>query len=172
VQLQEGADASAHRASAASRSRSSAHLSTVTTSTDAAPRESALQHWLVPDNQQRYWAVWTSIFTLSACFVFAFMAGNFAVYQQSPTYAQYHKDSQMPVQVQWGPKSLEQWLKFWQTTPYNTFDVGYLMNWGARCGGSSSSQDAPGFLQYRVTSCSCYCLRFRKLRCLWGMSVR
>jgi hypothetical protein len=165
VQLQEGADASAHRASAPSRSRSSAHLSTVTTSTDAAPRESALQHWLVPDNQQRYWAIWTSIFTLSACFIFAFMAGNFAVYQQSPTYAQYHKDSQMPVQVQWGPKSLEEWLKFWQTTPYNTFDVGYLMNWGARCGSSSGIQDAPRLI---VPGCSCYLLAWLQA----AMSVR
>jgi hypothetical protein len=97
VQLQEGADASRHRA------RSSAQLSTAATSSDAAaangPRESVLQHWLVPDNQQRYWAIWTSVFTLSAAFIFAFMAGNFSVYQQSPTYSQYHSGSQMPVQV-------------------------------------------------------------------------
>lgn len=100
VQLQEGADASPHRA------RSSAQLSTAATSSEAAaaaaangPRESALQHWLVPDNQQRYWAIWTSVFTLSAAFTFAFMAGNFAVYQQSPTYSQYHSGSQEPVQV-------------------------------------------------------------------------
>lgn len=101
VQLQEGADASPHRA----RSRSSAQLSTAAASSEAAatttnsPRESALQHWLVPDNQQRYWAIWTSVFTLSAAFIFAFMAGNFAVYQQSPTYSQYHSGSQEPVQV-------------------------------------------------------------------------
>lgn len=129
IELQEGADASAHRASTASRARSSTQLSSSHTT---APRESALQHWLVPDNRQRYWAVWTSIFTLAACFIFAFMAGNFAVYQQSPTYKDYNKQSQMPLQVQWGPKALEGWLKFWQTTPYNSFDVGYLMNWGAR----------------------------------------
>lgn len=36
------------------------------------------------------------------------------------------------LQVTWGPRSLEQWLRFWQATPYNTFDLGYLMNWGAR----------------------------------------
>lgn len=36
------------------------------------------------------------------------------------------------MQVTWGPRSLEQWLRFWQGTPYNTFDLGYLMNWGAR----------------------------------------
>lgn len=36
------------------------------------------------------------------------------------------------LQVTWGPRSLEQWLRFWQATPFNTFDVGYLMNWGAR----------------------------------------
>lgn len=137
VQLQEGADASPHRASTNSRGRSSTQLSSSTQAAAVAAaaggRESAIQHWLVPDKRQRYWAIWSSIFTLSACFIFAFMAGNFAVYQQSPTYSEYHKQAQMPLQVQWGPKSLEEWLKFWQTSPYNTFDVGYLMNWGARC---------------------------------------
>lgn len=132
AQLQEGADASRFRSSSASRGRSSTQLSSTTSSSPAA-RETVLQHWLVPDKQQHYWAIWTSVFTLAACFIFAFMAGNFAVYQQSPTYKDYNKQSQMPLQVQWGPKSLEGWLVFWQTTPNNSFDVGYMISWGARC---------------------------------------
>lgn len=135
-QLQEGADASARRRGGSnSRGRSNTQLSSSTQAEAAAAggsRESALQHWLVPDKRQRYWAVWSSVFTLAACFIFAFMAGNFAVYQQSPTYRAYHKQAQEPVQVAWGPVSLMEWLKFWQTTPYNSFDIGYLMNWGAR----------------------------------------
>jgi hypothetical protein len=89
------------------------------------------------------------------------MAGNFAVYQQSPTYSEYHKQAQMPLQVQWGPKSLEEWLKFWQTSPYNTFDVGYLMNWGARCETHPrvhtpySCWRCTERLHQRVSSCSC-----------------
>lgn len=133
AQLQEGADAAA---AASSRGRSSTQVSTVTgiTSSNSASarRESTLQQWLVPDIRTRYWALWTSIFVLSACFIFAFMAGNFAVYQQSPTFKDYHRESQLPLQVQWGPVALEGWLKFWLTTPENSFDVGYLINWGAR----------------------------------------
>jgi hypothetical protein len=143
VQLQEGADASRFRSSSASRGRSSTQLSSTTSSSPAA-RETALQHWLVPDKQQHYWAIWTSVFTLAACFVFAFMAGNFAVYQQSPTYKDYNKQSQMPLQVQWGPKSLEGWLVFWQTTPNNSFDVGYMVSWGARCASTAASPELPG----------------------------
>jgi hypothetical protein len=71
------------------------------------------------------------------------MAGNFAVYQQSPTYKDYNKQSQMPLQVKWGPKSLEGWLVFWQTTPNNSFDVGYMISWGAR--------SAPFYRQPRAT---------------------
>ena len=97
VQLQEGADASPHRARQSSTAATSSEAAAAAAANGH--RKSALQHWLVPDTQQRYWAIWTSVFTVSAAFIFAFMAGNFAVYQQSPTYSQYHSGSQTPVQV-------------------------------------------------------------------------
>lgn len=145
-QLQSGADASPHRASSISNGRSqrsssaasglAGRRSTAMVATAGAGRpisESVLQQWLVPAKTMRYWALWTSIFTLGAAFIFAFMAGNFGVYTQSPTYADYNRGSStMPVQLQWGPEALLGWLKFWVSSPLNSFDVGYLMNWGAR----------------------------------------
>jgi hypothetical protein len=98
----------------------------------AQPSDSVLQQWLVPSHHTRYWALWTSLFTVVACFLFAFMAGNFGVYTQSPTFAAYNKGSSMPVQLQWGPQALLSWLRFWETSPLNSFDVGYMINWGAR----------------------------------------
>jgi hypothetical protein len=99
-------------------------------------QQQTLDHWLVPEiGNTQYWALWTSIFTLAACFVFAFMAGGFGTYQQSVTYMQYHNGttSQSPLTTAWGPESIRGWLKFWSSSPVYSFDVGYLMAWGARC---------------------------------------
>lgn len=62
------------------------------------------------------------------------MAGQYGTYQQSVTYMQYHNGtaSSSPLLVSWGPISLTGWLKFWVTAPEYSFDIGYLMNWGAR----------------------------------------
>lgn len=107
---------------------------------DSKHHETMLEHWLVPDDHIRFWALWTSLFTVAACFVFAFMAGQYSLYQLSPMYRQYHSSSNtnstssmVPLTDTWGPCSLQGWLKFWVQSPQYNFDVPYLMAWGARC---------------------------------------
>ncbi|WIA30558.1 hypothetical protein OEZ86_000641 [Tetradesmus obliquus] len=107
----------------------------IASATGGSKQQQSLDHWLVPDtSSSQYWALWTSIFTLAACFVFAFMAGGFGTYQQSVTYMQYHNGttSTSPLTTAWGPEAIRGWLKFWSSSPVYSFDVGYLMAWGAR----------------------------------------
>lgn len=110
--------------------------------TGGSKQQQSLDHWLVPDiSSSQYWALWTSIFTLAACFVFAFMAGGFGTYQQSVTYMQYHNSttSTSPLTTAWGPEAIRGWLKFWSSSPMYSFDVGYLMAWGARCAAAAAA---------------------------------
>lgn len=104
--------------------------------------ESALGAWLVPDRRTRFWALWTSLFTLLACFAFAYMAGDYGLYLLSPTYRQFHGSSSsgggnstsamVPLTDTWGPRGLGAWLKFWAPSQAASFDVPFLLAWGAR----------------------------------------
>jgi hypothetical protein len=119
-------------------------------------QQQSLDHWLVPETgNTQYWALWTSVFTLAACFVFAFMAGGFGTYQQSVTYMQYHNGttSQSPLTAAWGPEAIRGWLKFWSSSQVYSFDVGYLMAWGARCAAAVCSSSA----RCRASDISAFC---------------
>ncbi len=87
---------------------------------------------LVPDGSPRYWPIWTVLFTIAACFGFAFMAGQYGQYQVM-TAGTTADNQQRPI-MGWGPYSLGQWLVFWKQDSDMSFDFGYLLAWGGRWG--------------------------------------
>lgn len=70
---------------------------------------------LVPDGSHHYYGVWTGVFTLAACFTWAFMAGSYGVYQLQASGGATAAGA--AGSAAWGPASMWTWLKFWVQDP-------------------------------------------------------
>ena len=97
-------------------------------------------HWLVPDQRQRYSALFTGAIVLGMSFLFAFMAGDYDTWQRSPAGVAAGAAAGAGVgappppaaAAPWGPSKLVQWLTFWKLSQATTFNPAYLYAWGAR----------------------------------------
>ena len=83
---------------------------------------------LVPDMRSKYTAFISGVLNLVVLFVFAFMAGQYGLYQTSPLAAQLRgaEGNGTTVDSNWGPRNFQAWLSFWTGNPAYVFDFGYL----------------------------------------------
>ncbi len=73
--------------------------------------------------------MWTFLFTLVTCFIFAFMAGQYSTYQVKGQLTKVAAGSSTSFNINnitWGPPNLQHWLQFWQMAPDTMFDFDYL----------------------------------------------
>lgn len=87
---------------------------------------------LIPTLEKKSVPVWTGMFALMCCFVFAFMAGQYRLYiaAQAQSNGSYVRLSPLVLT----PRSWNPWFRFWSKDDAYTFDFNYLKDWGGRYG--------------------------------------
>jgi hypothetical protein len=83
---------------------------------------------LVPDLRSKYTAFISGVLNLLVLFIFAFMAGQYGLYQSSPLAAELRgaEGNTSTSDNSWGPRNFQSWLTFWTGNPAYLFDFGYL----------------------------------------------
>lgn len=108
--------------------------------------------------------MWTFLFTLTTCFIFAFMAGQYSTYQVKGQLTKVAAGSSTSFNINnitWGPPNLQHWLQFWEMAPDTMFDFDYLQVRGctgqARVPHAARCCCASPALQWACQACMATC---------------